>query len=486
MYLKNLKLKNFKLFKEEQFVFSKINIIKGTNLSDCDLSSNGSGKSTILEGIIFALFGEGSGKNLRDLISFDTSSTEVTLELDNLKIIRKVPTDLNIFNETGELQFNTITLKQNKINELFNNYEFFKKYRLLNKQSINLLDLGITSLRKELMTFTNEEFAKIRQSLLNDKLIRETKNINKRLYKYYLSERRLEILEKGISKRLEIVTQVSEEVDKQYQTYNTLLSDIQAKEKEVYYKQGEIKKAKEGICPILKTKCEKISKSVNQTDTRNNLEVSKEIEQLACDVGQLKEQLAVEKDALNYYRNQKVIAENKEKRTNQFMMKLKEAFKFKEYSYTAKDVELYNYSIKVLDDFSGWYIQNWLNNLTLIINDLLSKVNLSVAFSADKEFITLTNEGQSMKYEALSGGQQVFLNAIFKLAILLNNNISDGIIIMDEGLSSLDERNFLKLITICKTLPFQFFIIYHGTELEIEEVNYIKIVRENNQSRRDI
>jgi DNA repair exonuclease SbcCD ATPase subunit len=179
---------------------------------------------------------------------------------------------------------------------------------------------------------------------------------------------------------------------------------------------------------------------------------------------------------------QKELVENKQSRLEQYLMKLTEAFKFSEYKYTPKDIALYDASIKVIDDFAGWYIQKWLDNLAIVINNLLEKVNLSVTFSSDKQFLTIVNEGKSMKYESLSSGQQCFLNCIFKIAILLNNGINDGVLMFDEGINTLDKINLKKLIDVLKNLQFQTFLIYQNYDLE-EEVNVITVIREHGESK---
>ena len=130
MKIKSLKLNNFKLFSKESFVFDKINIIKGINKDDSAQSSNGSGKSSILEAIVYSLYGEGSGKNLADLVAFGAKHLEVKLETDSFSVIRKIPNTLEISQNGVEVQFNTATLKQNWINDRIGSYDFFKKYKV--------------------------------------------------------------------------------------------------------------------------------------------------------------------------------------------------------------------------------------------------------------------------------------------------------------------------------------------------------------------
>ncbi len=481
MPIKKLLLKNFKLFKDQEFNFGNINIITGKNCDDVSESSNGSGKSSILEALIFNLYGEGSGKNLQDLISFGKKESSVELQNENIKIIRKIPTDLHIFRNDQEMQFNTTTLRQNALNDIIGNYEFFKKYRLINKQAINLLDLGLISLRKELMQFINADFSNIRQSLLNQKLEREKYSIDKKLYKHYLSEKRLNTLNISLDEIKKEYQKLESEKDKQYGIISQIKSEISSREKIIYNRKRELEEAqKSGICPILKTKCSQITKPITSEQKEK---MSQEIEQSYQEIEQYKHQLENEQDSVGYYNDSLSLFRIKEEKAREKLLRLKSAFQFTDYKYTLADIELYSSSIKVLDEFSGWFIQKWLDNLAIVINDLLVKVNLSVTFSADKQFLTITNEGQTMKYESLSSGQQCFLNCIFKIAILLNNGITDGLLLFDEGINVLDKINLKKLIDILKDLQFQSIIIYQNYDLEEENINLISVERKNNESK---
>ena len=226
MNLKSLKLTNFKLFKEESFSFDKINIINGENYS---------GKSTVLKSIIFGLYGEASGTKLDRLISFGEDKTTVELECDKLRIVRSVPNTLEIYDNDKEVDFNTISLKQEYLDKQLKDYEFFKKYRLINKNSINILDYAkdsrsIVTLRKELMSFIDTDFTDIRKSLLDKKLVRETYSKDKRLYQFYLSDKKKTALENGLKQCKEEVAQTKKEVEDQQTVCSDLKTEIQKQE----------------------------------------------------------------------------------------------------------------------------------------------------------------------------------------------------------------------------------------------------------------
>jgi len=482
--IQKIKLHNFQLFKDEEINLDKINLISGINKDDFESSSNGSGKSTIAKNAItFCLFGDVPNIKLVDLIHIGAKECSVEIEIqkgtDIIRIIRKIPTDLTIFLNDKEVAGNTLSVKQNFINDQLGDYNSFKKFRMVDLNGINILDLGIISLRKELMNFTDDLFTNIRKSLLNKKLERENFNQDKRLYKFYLSEKRLKILEDGIPGRA-LIEMERIEINNQRGVVNNIKSEIQTKERLIYNRKKELENAqKSGICPILKKECAEITKEISHEQRGK---INAEIKIWEIEIDNFKESLINEQDYLNSLESAQQNQIIKKQKAEACIMKLQEAFKFKEYKYTAKDVELYNEAVKCIDNFAAHYINEWLLNLGVIINDLLKNMDLYVEFHIDKDFMKIKNGEKELKFEQLSGGQKCFLSAIFKLAILLHQGENEGIILCDEGLSSMDVVNFKKFIEICKNLPFQFNIIFHGSP-ELEEINKINIIRENGVSR---
>ena len=93
----NLKLSNFQLFRNAEITLDKLNVITGTNLDSDNSSSNGSGKSTLAKSAItFCLYGDVSGINLKDLVSFGEKKCSVTIECslnnEHIFIKRSIPT----------------------------------------------------------------------------------------------------------------------------------------------------------------------------------------------------------------------------------------------------------------------------------------------------------------------------------------------------------------------------------------------------------
>jgi hypothetical protein len=488
MIIKSLKIQNLQLIKSAQVDFDKINIISGINLDSPSESGNGSGKSTIvLRAILFVLYGYcEEGLTLKDLIRFGEKECSVEIECllnnEHYLIIRKIPSELQIFLNDKEIQANTATIKQNLINEAFGDVNFFRQYRCVDlKNGINVLDLGIVSLRKTLMGFIENIFTEIRTRLLAQKVERERYSVDKKLYKHYLSMKRLDLLNASLNAVIKDCQTIEKDKEKQQSIINQIKSEISSKEKIIYYKTQEMKKVDEGICPVLKIKCEKIApkKDLNMSP---NLGITKEIDILKEEIKSHKSQLDSEMDSIEYYIDALSTLHNKENKIREKLLRLKGAFQFKDYKYTKGDILIYDEAIKVLDAFAGEYIKEWLSSLSVIINNLLKSINISVEFTADKSFMMITDNNQVLKFDQLSSGQRCFLNIVFKLGILYQKGITNGIIICVVGINVIDNRNFHQLIDMIKVLGFQFIIVKQDCE-SIEDTKHITIIRKNNESK---
>jgi len=488
MIINKIILKNFQLFSDAEINFSKTNLINGVNFDSQELnndySGNGSGKSTIVSSILFCLFGEVTGINLKDLIKIGEKECSIELHCSQngkqYKIIRKIPSDLQIWSDEGEHKFNTASIAQKWLNELIGeDLNKFRTYRMIDQnKGIDLLGLGIVSLRKSLMGLVNTQFIGIRNNLLAKKMERENFNVNKKLYHFYLSTKRQTILENGLLRLQEELNLTKQDCDNQSKLLGNYKSEISSRNKIIYFKEQDKKKLNGGVCPILNVKCSQIGEQLSTV----NLIKNKEIGIINAEIKEINNLLQSEEDLMNHYNNVYAGIQSKIQKTKECLMKLKEAFRFKEYKFTASDVTLYNDSIKTLDSFSAYYVMEWLNNLSFILNDLLRPININVKFSIEKDFIKVNDGKQELKYEQLSSGQKTFINTVFKIGILLNEGISEGLLLIDEGINTCDQISFQKLLEIISNLQFQSIIIYQNVNKEIKEVNYINVERKNGVS----
>jgi len=485
MIIKSLKIQNLQLIKSAQVDFDKINIVSGKNLDSPSESGNGSGKSTlVLRAILFCLYGYvEEGLKLVDLIRFDEKETEVTIVIqkgnDTFKIIRKIPSELQVFYNGEEVQANTASIKQQFINEHFGDINFFRQYRCCDlKNGINTLDLGIVSLRKSLMSFIEDIFTQIRTRLLTLKVERERFSIDKKLCKHYLSEKRREVLKIGINKLLLDKKELLILVKETQSSLSKVNGEISAKQRIITYKDTEIKNAKIGICPILKTSCDKIGKKLSYSAETI---LTQEIVQLNKDIESLRESITGDIEYLTDLENKTNNLDFKIEKIRRKAIRLENAFQFADYKYTKADIIIYDEAVKVLDSFAGEYIKEWLSSLSIVLNNLLNPLNIKVEFTSNKDFVRVFDNEQILKYDQLSTGQKCFLGVMFKLAILIQQN-KIGLIILDDSLNNIDWINFKNLINILKTLPFQAICVYQGLEESIEDTKNFMVIRQNNSS----
>lgn len=482
MIINNIKLKNFQLFEDVDIKLQKLNIIAGRNLDDPEDSSNGSGKTTLgINAITFGLYGTVKDLNLKDLIR--DKSKKAIIELDvthnnkNFYIIRTIPSSLEVFIDNKKLKdYANDTQKQNVLDKEFQNYDFFRQFRTIDKtKGVNLLDSGIITLRKTLMSFIEEIFDNIRKRLLEEKLNREKFNKDKKVIKHSYSEHREEILQNALESLNEERENIIKEVRNIDNRINEIRGNIEGSKKVMKFLDRDLYVMdKYSQCPFCYNKLDEKEKTkVKDLKLQTKTKCEEEIEEY-------NQQLDPELDFKEYQNNIKINLDKTALKIKELLLKLSEVSKFSEYKYTKEDVLLYQEAIKIVDTFSGVYIQKWLSNLEIIVNNLLKKVALELKFTNDKDFLKIYDEQKEMTYNKLSGGQKTFLSAIFKLAILLQNGLS-GIILIDEGIGEIDLINLHKFIDICRDLPFQIILIYQNVD-NIENVNIIQIERQKGVS----
>ena len=486
MILKSIKVKNWQLFESAEINLGDVNIISGINKDTPaeDKSGNGSGKSAlILRAVLFALYGFAEeGVVLKDFLRFSETNAEVTIEIKKdsktFVIVRKIPTELQVFVDNNEIQANTNSVKQSLINDTFGDINFFRQYRLADNSGIDLLGLGNVSLKKTLMGFVEDIFTNIRKNLLAEKTNRERYSVDKKLYKHYLSENRKSILKTGLDAITKQINELKSMIREAQSDISKINGEVSAKKRIINYKEAETKKAERGICPILRVSCDRIGKKLSLED-KNKL--NQEILNFEKEVKQLKESIIGDEDYLADLEMQLQELDGKKEKIRRASSRLENAFQFAEYKFTTKDVAIYTEAIKSIDSFASYYIKEWLSDLSTIINNLLNPINLSVEFTDDKQFIKVKDNGQEFKFGQLSSGQKAFLSTIFKLGILMLNN-KTGLVIMDDSLNNIDWNNFKRLVEIIKTLPFQVVMIFQNLQENIEGATHFQIIRKNGKS----
>ena len=470
MYIKSIKLKNFKCFKDSFFDFAKINLIVG---------DNGVGKSSLsVDSILFTLFGY-SSVSLSDLPykGAKNRSCKVTIELKDFVIAREYPTKINIIptdKNYPPFVFANNLEAQKWLNEKFKNVDYFRRMRMIDtSKGINILEESKSVLRKILLSFYEDIFNRARQILLEKKREREIWNRdNLNTYSLYPSEKRFNFLN---TKILEITEQIY--------NYEREIKELEEQELKLINKKNRIEIQKENLnsqkyqllervfCPTCKQKIKRSQKEQLIS------EISKNISNLNSQLTLILEELTNHREILVYIKELKRKLEIKKEKAFEYKCKLEQRLSIKNYKYTQKDVEVIKKAIEKLDSFSTQYITYFLKKLEPIINSIINKINFQLSFEYNKNSIDikLFKNNEVFSYRELSSGQKLILSIAFQLALLIERG-EEGLIICDEGMSNLDENNLEMILDLFKELPFQLILVAHRfTPNSIGNINIINL-----------
>ena len=485
MRINKISLFFFQQFEKLETSFDSINFLKG---------SNGKGKTTLgKEAILFCLFGY-SNKNLSEIPTLGISKTckveiEISKDENIYTIIRSIPSSLNILKNGEELSFQTTTEANNYIKELFGDVNNFLKFRTIdNEIGINFLDPKKSSILKEaIFSVTEEIFNEKKEKLAKIKQEREIWNKdNAVLYSHFPSEKRLKIYEQGIQNQLLLLQNKQQEVRNAESDLRNLQGKVSYATSTIKYLQNDIVKSNNQIKSLSNNKCyacgqmidisqnKQIISKLQQEISNYNIKI-KEQENI---IEKIKDETDEQQEYVNHLHYEFNEINKYVAHLNQRKLKLESRLKQKNYIYSTRDVEVAKKAGKELDSLSTKVLVNNVKNLEPIINEVLSKINHTLEFDINEKGkfdIILTDEKNIKKsYKHLSTGQKLMLQIAFKLSILLDYG-EEGLIIIDEGLSSLDESNLNYILNIFRQYPFQVIFMLHRFDEIKEDVKIIDL-----------
>jgi DNA repair exonuclease SbcCD ATPase subunit len=473
MYLKKVILNDYKCFSgKHEFDFAKINLVSG---------ENGSGKSTLaLQALLFTLFGY-SEVTLPSLPTRNLTSpnTYVQVELEYLgvqyTIKRSIPTAINIYIDGVEVTLSNNSLKQQKLEEIFQNVDFFRKFRMIDiKDSINILEQGPQALRKTLVDFDNSiNINEVRTNFLGKKSIREQYNKDIAvIYTHYPSSNRYAILNEAFDE----VSSKLMELDRDLRNNETLFYELSNKKTRIEVEKTTLADQKntiitEQFCPV----CHQQMPINIQKEILTN--VSDRIIALNEKLSTIIDELQNQKEVIENVKQAKLNQITHKDKLTRLIHRLDGRLKQKDFIWTTKDVELMKRCISELDGFTTFYITEKLRCLEPLINNILNKLGFHVKFNINDKNnfdITLIRNGVEYKYKDLSNGQRLFVTIAFQLALLMEKN-EIGLIIADEGFSSLDQKNLELVFDLFKNTNFQLVAIVHRFATNDINVRNIKV-----------
>ena len=475
MLINKIVLDNFMSFKgKHNFYFERINFIKG---------KNGVGKTTIINNAVnFVLFGyPGKDKKLEDLPTRDiTNNCSVSIRLilnqDTYDITREYPSKITIYKNGQDLKELKTPAEKNKfIEDTFHNREYFRKFRMIDKDNgTDILDEGNVSIKKTLFSYHEELLNKVREQLAEEKRYRE---------QYVLIQSNLNLCYPSL-KRLEVLNKYYQSLSKELSIYQTELWENQGCQKNLNREIGQIEQNikihKQNQDKLnQETKCYACGQSVSKENKEEQLvEIGFQLVRLNDNRAAIQETINgwVEETA---YLTTKI--EEVTKRINKIVYyknRLESILKQQDKKFTEKDIINVKEAIKEVDRFSNSYLLESVQSLEPIINSVLEKINYKLEFTPNNKGdfdITLYKDNKEFKRSDMSTGQKLMLNVAFKLALLLQRQES-GIIIIDEGMANLDDENVLNIFELFNNWEqYQLVTVLHRFENIPEYVNIINL-----------
>lgn len=352
MQIDKLTISNFKPFAKDQSIeFNKNEryLLLGNNKDADGMDSNESGKTSLIESILWIITGEPpkSEMNADDVIRDNTKKCKGTLVLRNnnnkIKIerIRKSSGSELYFYINGELQnkqVNTKTKVQNLINDYFSikgtTKDLLKDLKITNLLTFESVENFAKSKKdKERFAFISrifnlkiwdkcQDIARKKRKEIKD----DIEDINSKLEVYddLISDTSLPKLQENIKKAEKNISKLNEKLDKKRDEYEEIkesekkIKNIKDKKETINQKESKIDKAKNKIDRLKKEKEDKINKLKEEIKEKKN-----SITIINKDKKELKEDKSKKKNKINKLENEKNIIKTKVEKLKNKVNKIK-------------------------------------------------------------------------------------------------------------------------------------------------------------------
>ena len=483
MYIRSLKLENFQSFQDAKLDFPNFKTIFITGISRDTGSSNGVGKSSLKEAILFALFGKSKVKGA-DIIRRGSKQSSVTLELEHngdvliVTRVRKLQVSSLSLTINGVVHKGTQPELQEVIDKTLGlDMDSFITYSIIDKvRDTELSKLSSTDLR----TVLQDVLGIGRLQTLLDSLSKDKNELGAYLSKvhvrHYPSQKRLQTLKQTktvIMSDLDILSRRIVDSKSRLSTLDFELSQIDPTINSLMAQQQTI--FAQDKCPTCQA----------EITTEHKMA---ELTKIQAEIGQNRAKLeSLEQERL---RLTPVItgAQSSSHAQNEVLFRCLAALtKLEESIKSQVDIEksiakqqLFVTAIDIVQKYItqalaivSTQIEDQMNAELGRFSDLFCKINLSKTTQQGQIlpncYISIFREQYEYTYDMLSSGEQALVSLIFKLVI---NNIkhASSILFVDEGLDALDAINRERIISLLEVSDYQqVFIISHR-----EDSSYLK------------
>ena len=533
MKLKKISWKNFKSYSNvmTELVFDNdpsLNLIVG---------SNGTGKSSIADCIIYALYGKIDGTNNSDIpnrinknfyvkIELDCNGHEIVVERGLAPNLFTVTIDGNIVDTAGKNNVQTMleenyykipysvfknTLLQsindfkslvdlnpsdrrNIIDKIFGFTEYNLMLKLV-KEDIKILDSSISSNDGSLKTanVNIEKYEQQLQELKNNEVSQE--EIDELTEKIYEAKKLKATNEENIKK----LDDVRKKLDKQCSDKNMDIRDLKRK----------IEDNKKKIKLIDSKKCPTCGSSLDTDEfhkERERLVLENEtcetaIAEMTSIIGDLSNKMkAVDSkrnvfvDAINKSKLTDLVSDLKykvslKKNSSQPLLNLKESLNNQisqlneEREVLAKRKMVYDCVMQILGDggIKEYIASKYIPTINQIISEMMEFMGINYNVVFDKTFkATITSNGYNVTYNSLSTGERKridFATAVSFIKLLKLQLGDINLLFLDEMLASIDINGVSDMMTILKDLSVELnmniYLIHHA---QVENVVFDNII----------
>lgn len=511
MKIKNLEANNFYSIKNVKLNFESYDgliLIEGKNLDTGD--SNGSGKSSIIEAVVWGLFGKTIRKsNESALINIKhPKNCYVRMEVDDVIIDRgKKPAYLRIWINGEEKTQNSILQTQRLLEEHLNtNYKIFLASTVFGQEN-NIHFVGSTPEDKRIIikNFLDQgQLFEYRESVkyLKSEFNQEIKNLEAIINEYdrTISEiddkiTNLEKLKKELTDEFDegVLSTPFDEVVKEEREYHNLVSQKENKEysirsltKKLHSIENSIKNPKDS-CTECGKPLDNIQEHLAKLET-NRDKIIEEIELEKSGLSKIKKQIKSPKitssdyKKLMHFQNLKKEEDTLELIRESTVDKMDAAYQKQKESSKNYDIMRFwekAFSESGLVRFLIRNILKYFNDRTNFYLSHLSRGKFNIEFNEELNE-TITHYGREIDFISMSGGEKkkVSLAVTLGLQSLLTrtSRSENNLIFFDEIAESLDQDGIYGLYILLQELKKDkvLFVITHN--------NYLKSLLDNSKT----
>lgn len=507
MIVKEIEIQNYRVFEAAHFSFKEgVNIIVGRS---------GTGKTTILEAIGFAIYGEPlRGSNLVDILRYGSDLCRVSLSLRNSQIV-DVVREVRKSNGTAsqKITLNGEDIKYSDINRtkrVFPDREIFYEVAWVDPFRHNLLDVNREIIRDTFSKYASNwdiqrvmdgskslRFSLRSREKLHSENVMETETL---LSKTTLLVKDLEnhtSMRDKLQRDMELSQKKAEEIEKEklekrvdYQRISNLLTNLDENRR---YLEKVVKKLPEKIRPNENMYSQLSNYQLSFAKYFN--EYSEKVNTTYRDVLSLKEILdgfvSLVEDISNQVR--KIEAklseelDHERERMRDIAVRLDNASRKiieyeKQKATLNQTLEILNRDRKSLErDRIICSIQEKMEELIRIswtrqsarlfsrvkdrINDYFSRIGIDMRVMIEEGVMAVSIEGEKLDLNSLSAGERTLLDLLLRIAVLKELDNCE-ILILDTPIILLDQQNALKVFSFLESIKKDFRQIIMTTQRE--------------------